>query len=552
MTGLRTRPSAETFPLDDLVEFARRGRLRVPSFQRGLRWTRSDVVKLFDSVLKGYPVGSLLLWERDAPAESVTLGPLKIDAPAGPAYYVVDGQQRITALAAALSEQGESDPRFAIGYDLDDDEFTPRPTRAGESWIPTHVLYDLTTLLLWFRDRPEQMDRFDAAAAVSKALRDLRLPAYVVRQDDEEVLRGIFDRMNTAGKKLTRGEVFAALRRSDGTRDETTLSSVAEQVQLQTGFGVLDESAVMQVILARRGADVRREIRNEFETTARGRDPFAAREPEDEAYRLGADAAVLAVEFVQRVVRVPHQALLPYQYPLITLARFFAHHPHPAPRHERLLRRFFWRAVVKGPGLVRGNTTGVSRMLNRRVVPEDEVASITGLMTTVAGDRPAYPPVDPLRTNSAASKMLLCAMWGHGPRSLTDGSCVEVEDLRGVLADHQTAADVVVPILVGRRAAGHDRDAGNRLLLVPLEDRESDAIEALSGATADVLTSHLLEPEDVTAMSNGDALRSVQGRTERLEQLLRVFLDRMCEWEQEDTPDLEMLVGAEEAAGASV
>ena len=84
MEALRTRPSAGTFPLDDLVDLARRGRIRVPSFQRGLRWNRRDVVLLFDSILKGYPVGSLLLWERDAPAETVELGPLKVDAAAGP------------------------------------------------------------------------------------------------------------------------------------------------------------------------------------------------------------------------------------------------------------------------------------------------------------------------------------------------------------------------------------------------------------------------------------------------------------------------------------
>ena len=256
-----------------------------------------------------------------------------------------------------------------MGYDLDGEAFTARPARGADAWVPAHVLYDLSTLLTWFRDRADLADRFDAAAAVSRALRDLRLPAYVVRQDDEAVLRGIFDRMNNAGKKLTRGEVFAALHRSGGSANEITLDSIAEQLQLQTGFGTLDSGLVVQVVLARRGADVMREIRNEFEPAAKGRDAFATGEPQEQAYRRGEDAVVRAVRFPEDVAGVPHLAFLPYQHLLVTLARFFAHHPEPSPRHQRLLRRFFWRAVVSGPSLVPGSTTGVSRMLNRRIDP---------------------------------------------------------------------------------------------------------------------------------------------------------------------------------------
>lgn len=550
MTGLRARPTAETFPLDDLVAWARTGRLRVPAFQRGLRWTQSDVVSLFDSVLKGYPVGSLLLWERDAPAETVTLGAMSIDAPSGPAFYVVDGQQRVTALVSALTESGWVD-QFAIGYDLVNDRFAARTRRSTEAWVPAHVLYDLATLLTWFRDRSDLMERFDAAAAVSKALRDLRLHAYVVRQDDEEVLRDIFDRVNNAGKRLTRGEVFAALHRSSGATSEGTSKWVGEQIELRTRFGALDGGAVMQVVLARRGADVSREIRNEFESDARGRDAFAAGEAADEAYRSAADAAVRAVEFLQQVAGVPHLAFLPHQYLLVTLVRFFSHHPSPSARHARLLRRFFWRAAVSGPSLVPGSTTGVSRMLNRKVVPGDELASVRGLMSMVSGVQPAYPGVEPFRTSTAASKMLLCAMWAHGPRGLVSGLPPVDSELRNVLADRSSAAEVVARILPARRVAGHDRDAGNRLLLVPVEDRESDVLEVLSRADEGVLASHLLEVDDVAALAEGDGLPVVQRRTQRLEELQRAFLERMCEWDQEDSPDLGMLVAARQGAGAT-
>lgn len=74
-SGLETRPGAITLGLDDLVELAWDGRIRVPHFQRDFKWTRQDVIRLFDSILRRYPIGSLLLWRRPAPAQKITRRP---------------------------------------------------------------------------------------------------------------------------------------------------------------------------------------------------------------------------------------------------------------------------------------------------------------------------------------------------------------------------------------------------------------------------------------------------------------------------------------------
>ena len=71
---LLAEPTARTYPLAQLVGMVREGVVRVPHFQRGLRWKKADAVALIDSVLRGFPIGSLLLWQRKAPAETVRLG----------------------------------------------------------------------------------------------------------------------------------------------------------------------------------------------------------------------------------------------------------------------------------------------------------------------------------------------------------------------------------------------------------------------------------------------------------------------------------------------
>jgi uncharacterized protein with ParB-like and HNH nuclease domain len=52
---------ADTETVEDLVGLVRRGLVRVPSFQRGLKWESKDVIALFDSVYRGFPIGALLL-----------------------------------------------------------------------------------------------------------------------------------------------------------------------------------------------------------------------------------------------------------------------------------------------------------------------------------------------------------------------------------------------------------------------------------------------------------------------------------------------------------
>src|SRR5262245_54445914 len=119
------RPRIESRTPEDLVRDVLGGRIRIPSFQRSFRWEATDIVKLFDSILNGYPIGNLLFWRRPAESGRVRLGPLTIDAPTvDSALWVVDGQQRVISLTGALIAADEAvDSRFRVHLDLDTGEF---------------------------------------------------------------------------------------------------------------------------------------------------------------------------------------------------------------------------------------------------------------------------------------------------------------------------------------------------------------------------------------------------------------------------------------------
>ena len=214
MTDSLRRTEAARYKIEQLLDLVTSGRIRVPRFQRGLRWTSTDVERLFDSIYKGYPVGTLLFWQRPAPAAAVELGGVEVDAPErDDALWVVDGQQRITALAGALlPATGNADTSFELAFELNTERFVRRrPNDRRETRLPLREAYDLHRILAWLRERNLDDELQERAFRLADHLRNFEIPAYIVASEDEDALRQIFDRTNTFGKQMTRAEVFHAL-----------------------------------------------------------------------------------------------------------------------------------------------------------------------------------------------------------------------------------------------------------------------------------------------------------------------------------------------------
>ena len=79
----------------------------VPAFQREYVWNRDDAKSLIDSLIKGYPTGTMLTWETSSPPE---LKGHKYNPAQGAVKLILDGQQRITTLYMLI--QGEIPPYY--------------------------------------------------------------------------------------------------------------------------------------------------------------------------------------------------------------------------------------------------------------------------------------------------------------------------------------------------------------------------------------------------------------------------------------------------------
>src|SRR5215475_5984767 len=78
------------------------GDLRLPEMQRRYVWPATRVRDLLDSLYRGYPSGTILVWETDREMPSRDLAVPQSASPFKGYKLLLDGQQRLTSLSAIL------------------------------------------------------------------------------------------------------------------------------------------------------------------------------------------------------------------------------------------------------------------------------------------------------------------------------------------------------------------------------------------------------------------------------------------------------------------
>ena len=93
-----------------LIEEIQHGKIALPDIQRPFVWSSAQVRDLFDSMYRGYPVGTLMFWETGADAGVRQVGGGENDGVAR--LLIVDGQQRLTSLFAVLTGKSVLTSRY--------------------------------------------------------------------------------------------------------------------------------------------------------------------------------------------------------------------------------------------------------------------------------------------------------------------------------------------------------------------------------------------------------------------------------------------------------
>jgi hypothetical protein len=539
---MSTAARAEAMAVEDVIRLASEGRLRMPTFQRAFRWEAKDRRALLDSIYRGYPVGTLLLWKNPPSATEVgrPLGVMSIAQPQGDQYLVVDGQQRLTTLWDGLG-RAPAPGEMALVFDIEreqvvsrpltPDEIEGRPPPRGEEGedeglpqVPLHLVLDAALLSAWV---PSWMSIENKRRyfELGKRIREHKLSLYVVEHADIDALRHVFDRVNSSGKPMRREEVFDALIGSKIGQDGNTGLALVNAQLADLGFGAIEPTTILKAFEAIRGDKVGKLDPRTLEVT----------DAEADLIRT-ASALRTTVTFLRATAHVPHVRVCPYELPMVVLARFFALHHHPSERSLILLRRWLWR------GSLGERLSGASSSMQQHVddVTQDEAASVQALLRRTGSpeglslDDAEWGKTIAANMASARAKAIICALLAQQPRNLVTG-----ERLDASVLFRDGVTDVLRPILRGSTSGVH---AGRGVINKLLHPSGSAARSLILDCTDEAaLFSHGIDVDARDWLCRGDAETFFTRRGASLRRSTEAFFARNTELARDDAPPIAAL-----------
>ena len=222
--------------LKDLLAEIKTGRLGLPELQRGYVWKAAKVRELLDSMMKGYPIGYLMIWESsDAGAKP----PIGTDRKVydTPKSLIIDGQQRMCSLYSVMygaeitNEKYQTKP-VIISFNPLTRTFAvaDNATKRAADWIYdiseafAHVDRSFTYIpgkiaeISAARERAGNSLSDDEVNVIGQNIQDLlalsnyNIPTLEInRNTDEESVADIFVRVNSGGKPLGENDFILTL-----------------------------------------------------------------------------------------------------------------------------------------------------------------------------------------------------------------------------------------------------------------------------------------------------------------------------------------------------
>lgn len=534
---LPTAPRASVFSVQELIQDLFAGRIRIPEFQRGWKWKRKDILSLLDSIYRGYPIGSLLFWQRARPPERLILGPREFTVPErSDARSVIDGQQRLTTLFGTLAHPDSlpnPDDDFVVFFDSSEELFSPSPPRGEavpEAWVPVARMLDAAELQDWLFERPFFQSHKDLRRKVleaAKRIREARIPFYVVEAEDDLVPREIFKRTNRGGRPMEETDVFNSIVGRQGAPGK--LEDLEEEVAaLGMGKNELRRHKLLQCVMAVAGLDVTRRLDDQ-------------RRLEDLRGALQSTATALrsSLVFLDNDARIRHLRLLPYPFPLIVLCRFFHFFPEPNPRSRILLARWVWRGMMT---LHHDNSEKTALRASVQAIRSgEEEPSVQRLLRLVPATKreDAWWLGHRFDGRSAASR--IAGLWFASlePREVHTGAKIDIKKLLD-----QEGAAAFRPWPKGRYRALANISAAGRILH-PQSYRSKLLVELAKGKdghAAAILASHGFDGQTVDFVRMELWNQALDERQQALREGLERLAARMAAWGKNDRPTVGFLL----------
>jgi Protein of unknown function DUF262 len=425
--------------LTDLIDQIAKGELRVPRFQRPYVWKPEDMTSLFESILNGYPIGSLLFWKTEGVYNTFDkIGPIKVERYDNtPLNYILDGHQRLSTLFGILynldSNQYVNDIepswQWKIYYDLKEKKFLHLPKKDSivlPYYIELKKILKTTDFLSECRKIMQKFDNeisaryIEQAEQLLKSIRGYKIAITQIEGGDLDSAVRIFSLLNTTGMKMDDDRMYSALTYKE---NEFNLSDRLDSIQEQLfpcNFDTLDRTILFRIILAAANKDI---------YTSGKLDLFDNTKDLPNIVDEAEQAILKTADFLYNRLNIPSAGFLPYSLQFLVLSEFFRLCPKPSENKLQHIEQWFW--VSSFVGIDNVNTSIKVHTINEmREFARAEDSSVGDFKFRIVDFNESASPF-PLRYNliSARIKAFVLFLSTLQPRSLENGEIINVKDI---------------------------------------------------------------------------------------------------------------------------
>ncbi|MEM3385394.1 MAG: DUF262 domain-containing protein [Nitrososphaeria archaeon] len=214
------KPGIEQEPIRRLIEKAVTGKIDIPEIQRNFVWSKHQVADILDSLLKGYPIGSFLVWDLS----DYTQGKHVYEKI--PKEWLVDGQQRIIALCLLtrrkpywleISDWNDLVRKYEIKVNVLTLEVSLEYSaiKRNPEWVHPHDIFNSESLEKFSEEQASKLNNpklftriYDNAKKIQDAL-NIDIPVIKINTSLENIAT-IFERINSAGTRVKQADITLA------------------------------------------------------------------------------------------------------------------------------------------------------------------------------------------------------------------------------------------------------------------------------------------------------------------------------------------------------
>ena len=414
-----------------LISKIKEGTIRIPSFQRGFVWEREMVANFIDSIYKGFPFGSILLWRtRNRLKTEKNLGPYKLPAndPQYPIDYVLDGQQRITSIFGVfqndLKIDSDEDTTWTnLFFEINSDNIIPfcyldlknLEEHDPNKYFPLKYVFDPPMYRKMTRNLEENLaEKIDEL--VTK-FTEARIPIQGFENEEKQNVAIVFERINKQGLDLEIFDLLSVWNWSEDFDLRKKFRELSEEIKKEK-FGEVNHNLLLSCCSAvlKNSVDPKvffnlpsGELRQRFDEVKNG--------------------IFIAIDFLKTEFKVFSLKQLPKDNILVVLSSFFASSQKQAsPIYDwqhKIIKKWFWRLCFS-----RRHNKGGTAITNKdleeiKKLKEGKDNQLAEISVDILEE--SYFLKNVFRMNSIPTSIFILMLADHEPRNFIQGTKISLD-----------------------------------------------------------------------------------------------------------------------------